>query len=192
MGLVVFAGEAFTQSPLTHDHALVADILEAVRTGGRLHDIGKIGIREEILNKQGPLTPEERAVMRNPTNRQRNEAGPQSRRSWRFHMARRRPARRRPSPPRLLPPDSPQAQLFRNMTTRKPFSGDIETQTEISAILLQHEIEQFLYRGGVLRARQTLERSPARIRAAGRGGSLWRGRLCAVSGWTPGYSTATA
>jgi putative two-component system response regulator len=33
--------------------------IEAVRTGGRLHDIGKIGIREEILNKQGPLTPEE-------------------------------------------------------------------------------------------------------------------------------------
>jgi putative two-component system response regulator len=30
--------------------------VEAVRTGGRLHDIGKIGIREEILNKQGPLT----------------------------------------------------------------------------------------------------------------------------------------
>jgi putative nucleotidyltransferase with HDIG domain len=33
--------------------------IEAVRTGGRLHDIGKIGIREEILNKQGPLTEEE-------------------------------------------------------------------------------------------------------------------------------------
>jgi Ca-activated chloride channel family protein len=33
VGLVVFAGEAFTQSPLTHDHALVADILDAVRTG---------------------------------------------------------------------------------------------------------------------------------------------------------------
>jgi putative nucleotidyltransferase with HDIG domain len=30
--------------------------IEAIRTGGRLHDIGKIGIREEILNKQGPLT----------------------------------------------------------------------------------------------------------------------------------------
>lgn len=33
--------------------------VEAVRTGGRLHDIGKIGIREEVLNKQGPLTDEE-------------------------------------------------------------------------------------------------------------------------------------
>jgi putative nucleotidyltransferase with HDIG domain len=32
------------------------EVVEAIRTGGRLHDIGKIGIREEILNKQGPLT----------------------------------------------------------------------------------------------------------------------------------------
>ncbi|HEU4955305.1 MAG TPA: HD domain-containing phosphohydrolase [Gemmatimonadales bacterium] len=32
------------------------EAVEAIRTGGRLHDIGKIGIREEILNKQGPLT----------------------------------------------------------------------------------------------------------------------------------------
>ncbi|HEX2218083.1 MAG TPA: HD domain-containing phosphohydrolase [Gemmatimonadales bacterium] len=32
------------------------ELIEAVRTAGRLHDIGKIGIREEILNKQGPLT----------------------------------------------------------------------------------------------------------------------------------------
>src|SRR4029077_14970820 len=30
--------------------------VELVRTGGRLHDIGKIGIREEVLGKQGPLT----------------------------------------------------------------------------------------------------------------------------------------
>ena len=35
--------------------------IERVRTAGRLHDIGKIGIREEILNKQGPLTDEEYA-----------------------------------------------------------------------------------------------------------------------------------
>jgi len=33
--------------------------VEAVRTAGRLHDIGKIGIREEILNKAGPLSDEE-------------------------------------------------------------------------------------------------------------------------------------
>jgi putative two-component system response regulator len=33
--------------------------IERIRTAGRLHDIGKIGIREDILNKQGPLTDEE-------------------------------------------------------------------------------------------------------------------------------------
>ena len=32
---------------------------EYVRTAGRLHDVGKIGISEEILNKAGPLTVEE-------------------------------------------------------------------------------------------------------------------------------------
>jgi putative two-component system response regulator len=33
--------------------------IEAIRTAGRLHDIGKIGIREEILHKQGPLSDDE-------------------------------------------------------------------------------------------------------------------------------------
>ena len=33
--------------------------VEVIRAAGRLHDIGKIGIREEVLNKQGPLTDEE-------------------------------------------------------------------------------------------------------------------------------------
>ncbi len=35
------------------------DRLEQIRLGGELHDIGKIGTREDILNKPGPLTPEE-------------------------------------------------------------------------------------------------------------------------------------
>jgi putative two-component system response regulator len=35
------------------------DALEHVRLGGELHDIGKIGTREVVLNKPGPLTPEE-------------------------------------------------------------------------------------------------------------------------------------
>ena len=33
--------------------------VERVRVAGRLHDVGKIGTREAVLNKQGPLTPEE-------------------------------------------------------------------------------------------------------------------------------------
>src|SRR4051812_33658165 len=32
------------------------DSLEHIRLGGELHDIGKIGTREDILNKPGPLT----------------------------------------------------------------------------------------------------------------------------------------
>jgi putative two-component system response regulator len=35
------------------------DEVEQVRLAGRLHDIGKIGTREAVLNKQGPLSPEE-------------------------------------------------------------------------------------------------------------------------------------
>lgn len=35
------------------------DTVDAIRMAGRLHDIGKIGIREEILNKEGPLTNQE-------------------------------------------------------------------------------------------------------------------------------------
>lgn len=33
--------------------------VEHVRIAGRLHDIGKIGTRESVMNKQGPLTPDE-------------------------------------------------------------------------------------------------------------------------------------
>jgi response regulator RpfG family c-di-GMP phosphodiesterase len=40
---------------------LDADIVENVRLAGRLHNVGHIGIREEVLNKPGALTPEEYA-----------------------------------------------------------------------------------------------------------------------------------
>jgi response regulator RpfG family c-di-GMP phosphodiesterase len=40
---------------------LDVDTVEAVRLAARLMDVGKIGIREEILNKPGALTPEEYA-----------------------------------------------------------------------------------------------------------------------------------
>ena len=35
------------------------DRIEQIRLGGELHDIGKIGTREAVLNKPGPLTPDE-------------------------------------------------------------------------------------------------------------------------------------
>lgn len=35
------------------------EMLDQIRLGGELHDIGKIGTRDVVLNKPGPLTPEE-------------------------------------------------------------------------------------------------------------------------------------
>jgi putative two-component system response regulator len=42
----------------------VDDDLDALRKGGVLHDIGKIGVPDKILNKAGSLTTEERAIIR--------------------------------------------------------------------------------------------------------------------------------
>ena len=38
---------------------LAPDVVEDVRVAGRLHDVGNIGIREDVLNKPGSLSPEE-------------------------------------------------------------------------------------------------------------------------------------
>ena len=44
---------------LAEELALEEPMVEDLRLAGRLHDVGKIGIREEILNKPGSLTAEE-------------------------------------------------------------------------------------------------------------------------------------
>lgn len=62
------------KDPYTRGHSMrvsrymqvLADVLEldeqvasAIATGGHLHDIGKIGVREAVLNKEGPLSRDE-------------------------------------------------------------------------------------------------------------------------------------
>ena len=48
-----FASTIATQLELSED------TIEQIRIAGRLHDVGKIGIRESVLNKPGSLTPDE-------------------------------------------------------------------------------------------------------------------------------------
>jgi response regulator RpfG family c-di-GMP phosphodiesterase/anti-sigma regulatory factor (Ser/Thr protein kinase) len=53
-----FAASMATQLGLSDDE------VERVRVAGQLHDIGMIGVREAVLDKQGPLSPEEYAHVR--------------------------------------------------------------------------------------------------------------------------------
>ena len=46
---------------------LDAAMVELIKRAAPLHDIGKVGISDAILLKEGPLTPEERAVMQTHT-----------------------------------------------------------------------------------------------------------------------------
>ena len=70
------------KDPYTHGHSLrvsrycvevartigmSADDIRQIELGGRVHDIGKIGVREAVLNKPGPLTEDEyRHIMTHP------------------------------------------------------------------------------------------------------------------------------
>lgn len=46
---------------------LDGDVIRQIELGGRVHDIGKIGVREAVLNKPGPLTDDEyRHIMTHP------------------------------------------------------------------------------------------------------------------------------
>src|SRR5260370_31862909 len=44
---------------VAHELGMSDEQVETLRVAGRLHDIGKIGTRESVLNKQGTLTPDE-------------------------------------------------------------------------------------------------------------------------------------
>ena len=74
LALAVDSKDQFTQG---HSHkvssyaVLIAEAaglkgpeIEEVRLGGMLHDVGKVGITEPILNKNGPLNPEEWEAMK--------------------------------------------------------------------------------------------------------------------------------
>jgi HD-GYP domain-containing protein (c-di-GMP phosphodiesterase class II) len=44
---------------VAREFGLSPELIRQIELGGNVHDIGKIGVREEVLNKTGPLTPEE-------------------------------------------------------------------------------------------------------------------------------------
>jgi diguanylate cyclase (GGDEF)-like protein len=77
--LVALAGALLERDEYTGDHSesvveMVADVaqgfgldpieVERIKAGARLHDIGKVGIPDQILNKPGPLDDEEWILMR--------------------------------------------------------------------------------------------------------------------------------
>jgi diguanylate cyclase (GGDEF)-like protein/putative nucleotidyltransferase with HDIG domain len=49
---------------LAREMGVMPDAIQTIETGALLHDIGKIGVPDAILLKEGPLTPEERAIMK--------------------------------------------------------------------------------------------------------------------------------
>lgn len=51
-------------SQLARAYGMNQDFVGIIREAGLLHDIGKIGIREDILNKPGKLNDEEYAIMK--------------------------------------------------------------------------------------------------------------------------------
>lgn len=53
----------FYASKLGEEMGLEPEMLRMINDAGILHDIGKIGIKDEILLKPGPLTPDERKIM---------------------------------------------------------------------------------------------------------------------------------
>jgi HD-GYP domain-containing protein (c-di-GMP phosphodiesterase class II) len=73
LGDVVEADDAYTGSHSRDVVTLVLDVCDRLELGARdrrdaefaalLHDVGKIRVPGEIINKPGPLTPKERAVM---------------------------------------------------------------------------------------------------------------------------------
>ena len=45
--------------------SMTDETMKNIRNGSWLHDCGKIGVREDILNKKGPLDPDEFEIIKN-------------------------------------------------------------------------------------------------------------------------------
>jgi putative two-component system response regulator len=70
----VEAKDSYTEGHVRRVSSLAANLgkamrlsstdIEALRIGGILHDIGKIGISDSVLNKRGPLSPEETEILK--------------------------------------------------------------------------------------------------------------------------------
>jgi len=58
---------AYHAARLGRTLGLGAEEIEALHRGGYLHDVGKVGIPDAVLLKQGPLTPDEFEVMKRHT-----------------------------------------------------------------------------------------------------------------------------
>jgi HD-GYP domain-containing protein (c-di-GMP phosphodiesterase class II) len=54
---------ALLATELSEHHAIDAGWIESLRVAAPLHDIGKVGLPDDVLKKPGPLTTAERAVM---------------------------------------------------------------------------------------------------------------------------------
>ena len=48
---------------ILHNMNVIGPEVDLIRSAARVHDIGKIGIPDQILNKPGRLTPEEKHIM---------------------------------------------------------------------------------------------------------------------------------
>jgi putative two-component system response regulator len=58
---------ADNSSELARRIELVPDVLEQIRVGALIHDVGKIAIPDHVLNKNGPLSSEELALIKTHT-----------------------------------------------------------------------------------------------------------------------------
>jgi response regulator RpfG family c-di-GMP phosphodiesterase len=74
MALLLEAKDAYTHghSERVRDYSVLAarrrglseQDIEVLRVGAALHDVGKVGVRDEVLNKNGPLTDDEWAMIK--------------------------------------------------------------------------------------------------------------------------------